>query len=145
VGRRRAESAVLSRSRRRQTSAAHAAAAKSELRGDHGREAARQLHPPDPPSGAAPFDDPKSPSPPPGPPSKSPAAAAPPSWLHGISQTPNGIVLGDVIVAVDGVKVDDCDDLFNAIDTRKSGERVSVDVQRGESVVAVKGVEVVEL
>jgi S1-C subfamily serine protease len=63
-----------------------------------------------------------------------PAAAA---GLRGLQSTPNGIVLGDVIVGVDGTAIDDYDDLYNVLDPRRPGERVKVKVRRGNQLVEV--------
>jgi S1-C subfamily serine protease len=58
-----------------------------------------------------------------------PAARA---GMQGISRTPRGLALGDVIVGIDGKAVNDYDDLYNALDNRKAGERVKVQVRRGD-------------
>jgi S1-C subfamily serine protease len=68
-------------------------------------------------------------------PETSPAAKA---GLRGVSQTTAGVTLGDVIVAVDGAKVDDFDDLYNALDTHHPGDKVDVKVRRGDEVVTLK-------
>ncbi len=48
------------------------------------------------------------------------------------------VVLGDVIVAIDGEAVDDSDELFRKLDNRKVGEKVGVTVVRGEEKVEVE-------
>ena len=53
----------------------------------------------------------------------SPAAAL---GLRGVSRTPRGVALGDVLVAVDGHDVATYDDLYNALDGRQSGEAVTL-------------------
>lgn len=63
-----------------------------------------------------------------------PAARA---GLTGIEQTRRGLTLGDVLVAVGEKKVDDYDDLYNALDERKPGDRVTVRVQRGERLLDI--------
>ena len=42
------------------------------------------------------------------------------------------VALGDVIVEVDGKKVESFDDLYTALEPHKPGDRVRVRVQRGE-------------
>ena len=51
--------------------------------------------------------------------------------LHGIRETATGrIALGDVIVAVEGKPVETMDDLMDAMEKYKVGDRVKVDVMR---------------
>lgn len=57
----------------------------------------------------------------------SPAAKA---GLRGVDQTPNGIVLGDVIVEIDGERIEDYDDLYNTLDKHQPGDVVRVAVIR---------------
>jgi S1-C subfamily serine protease len=57
--------------------------------------------------------------------------------LRGIAQTAQGLVLGDVIIAVGSAKVDDYDDLYNALDAHRAGDKVDVKVRRGEEVVTL--------
>jgi S1-C subfamily serine protease len=56
-----------------------------------------------------------------------PAAKA---GLRGVDQTPNGIVLGDVIVEIDGERIEDYDDLYNTLDKHQPGNVVRVTVIR---------------
>jgi S1-C subfamily serine protease len=65
----------------------------------------------------------------------SPAAK---SGLRGIEQTDRGLLLGDVIVGIDAAKVKDYDDLYNALDAHKAGDKVDVKVVRGDQVVTLK-------
>jgi S1-C subfamily serine protease len=65
----------------------------------------------------------------------SPAEAA---GVQGLKQTPRGIALGDVIVGIDADKVEDYDDLYNALDEHTAGDEVSVKLRRGNDVVEVK-------
>jgi S1-C subfamily serine protease len=51
--------------------------------------------------------------------------------LLGIQSTRDGLVLGDVIIGVDGEKVTSYDDLYNAVDRRRPGDRVKVTILRG--------------
>ncbi|WP_437494147.1 trypsin-like peptidase domain-containing protein [Sorangium sp. So ce1014] len=57
-----------------------------------------------------------------------PAAKA---GLRGLSEGDRGLVLGDVIVGLDGAPVADYDALYNALDGKKPGEKVKVDLLRG--------------
>lgn len=50
--------------------------------------------------------------------------------LSGIEQSVSGIRLGDVIVAVGGERIDDYDDLYNALDKHRPGEKVELAVER---------------
>jgi len=61
----------------------------------------------------------------------SPAAKA---GMRGLRQTPQGLLLGDVIVGIDDEAVADYDDLYNALDGRNPNEKVKVRVARGERV-----------
>ena len=67
--------------------------------------------------------------------SDSPAAKA---GLRGVSQSAQGLSLGDVIVAVGKTKVDDYDDLYNALDQQKPGDVVDVKVLRGDGTETLK-------
>jgi S1-C subfamily serine protease len=64
--------------------------------------------------------------------------------LRGITQTEDGLVLGDVIVGIDETAVNDYDDLYNAVDAHKAGDTVTLKVRRGAGIAALK-VEVTEL
>jgi S1-C subfamily serine protease len=70
-----------------------------------------------------------------------PAAKA---GLRGISRTLGGVTLGDVIVGIGPDKVDDYDDLYNALDKHRAGETVDVKVMRGKELVTLK-IEVIAL
>lgn len=64
------------------------------------------------------------------------AGTAARAGLQGITQTPQGLVLGDVITAVDDQDVQDFDDLYNALDQRHAGDTVNVRINRhGETLV----------
>ena len=66
--------------------------------------------------------------------------------LRGTKKGNDGeIILGDVITAVDGQKVKDFDDLYNAIDKHSAGEKVDVTVKRGEETLVLKGIDLVVL
>jgi len=57
--------------------------------------------------------------------------------VHGLTRSRRGFTLGDVIVGVESEKVDDFDDLYNAIDSRKPGDTVAVKIRRGDAIVSV--------
>jgi S1-C subfamily serine protease len=68
-------------------------------------------------------------------PDGSPASKA---GLKGLTRTPRGLLLGDVIVQIGESKVENYDDFYNALDLRKPGEKVDVVVRRGETQVSLK-------
>ena len=60
-----------------------------------------------------------------------PGGAAANAGLRGVVQTENGdLELGDIIVAIDGEKVDSNDDLFKILDKHKVGDTVSLEIFR---------------
>jgi S1-C subfamily serine protease len=60
-----------------------------------------------------------------------PNGSAAAAGLRGLAQTEEGeIVLGDIIVAIDGEKVSERDDLFRILDKHKVGDVVKVDIYR---------------
>ena len=60
-----------------------------------------------------------------------PGGAAANAGLRGVVQTEEGdLELGDIIISIDGEKVDDNDDLFKILDKHKVGDTVSVGVFR---------------
>jgi S1-C subfamily serine protease len=59
-----------------------------------------------------------------------PGGAAERAGMRGITQTAEGLVLGDVIVGVNDDKVDDFDDLYNLLDQRRAGDKVNVKIRR---------------
>jgi S1-C subfamily serine protease len=65
----------------------------------------------------------------------SPAAAA---GLRGIQRTPRGTFAGDIIVGVDGEKVETFDDLYNALDGRNPGDVAKIHLLRGDSEIEVE-------
>jgi putative serine protease PepD len=61
----------------------------------------------------------------------SPNGSAAAAGLRGLAQTEDGdIVMGDIIVAIDGEKVSERDDLFRILDKHKVGDVVKVDIYR---------------
>jgi S1-C subfamily serine protease len=67
-------------------------------------------------------------------PPDSPAAKA---GMKGITQTPRGIVIGDVIMAVDEKRIETFDDLYSALDAHKADDVVKVTVARGEQTLTL--------
>ena len=60
-----------------------------------------------------------------------PGGAAANAGLRGLVQTEDGdIELGDIIVAIDGQKVANKDDLYKALDKHQVGDTVNVEVVR---------------
>ena len=60
-----------------------------------------------------------------------PGGAAANAGLRGVVQTENGdFELGDIIVAVDGEKVNNNDDLFRILDKHQVGDTVNIEVFR---------------
>jgi S1-C subfamily serine protease len=58
--------------------------------------------------------------------------------LRGLRRLPSGdLALGDVIVAIDGKKVETFDDLYNGLDAHRPGDKVEVGVRRGEQVITL--------
>ena len=50
--------------------------------------------------------------------------------MRGLTETSRGIVLGDVIVEVDDMPIDNEDDLLNVLENREAGDVVEVITQR---------------
>lgn len=69
-----------------------------------------------------------------------PDGAAARAGMRGITQTADGLVLGDVVTGVDQQRVADYDDLYNAIDQHRAGDTVRVRINRqgAELVLPVK-------
>jgi S1-C subfamily serine protease len=67
-----------------------------------------------------------------------PGTPAAKAGLAGLTQAVDGISLGDVIIGIGGEKVDDYDDLYNALDKRKVGDEVEVEVMRSRKVTKLK-------
>ncbi len=60
-----------------------------------------------------------------------PSGSADAAGLRGLMQTDNGdIIMGDIIVAIDGEKVSERDDLFRILDKKQVGDVVKVDIYR---------------
>ena len=58
--------------------------------------------------------------------------------FRGLTRTARGLALGDVIVSVGGQKVESFDDLYNALDTKKAGDKVEVGILRDEKPLTLK-------
>lgn len=67
-----------------------------------------------------------------------PGSNAEKAGLRGVTQTPRGIALGDLIVGIDDAKIDGYDSLYNTLDTHSAGDEVAVKVRRGDQIVTVK-------
>ena len=67
-----------------------------------------------------------------------PDSAASKAGLRGIGQTARGLTLGDVIVGIDAARVEDFDELYNALDAHHAGDKVDVKVRRGDEMVTLK-------
>ena len=50
--------------------------------------------------------------------------------LRALSRTANGVVLGDIIISIDGEKVSDLDDLFRFLDKKQINDTVRVEIVR---------------
>jgi S1-C subfamily serine protease len=62
-----------------------------------------------------------------------PGTPAERAGLQGITQTPTEIVLGDVIVGIDGKRIDDYDALYRTLDTKKPGEKIKMELLRAKA------------
>lgn len=60
----------------------------------------------------------------------SPGTPADRAGLIGLKPTPTGTELGDVIIEIDGKKIEDYDDLYNTLDAHRPGDRVKFVVLR---------------
>jgi S1-C subfamily serine protease len=63
-----------------------------------------------------------------------PAAKA---GLQGLKRTRRGTYIGDIILGVDRYKIENYDDLYNALDHYKPGDRVIIKVERNERVLDI--------
>src|SRR5690606_36770853 len=57
--------------------------------------------------------------------------------LRGLTKTPRGILLGDVIVGVGEDRVNDYDELYTALDAKNADEVVKVTIVRGKECLTV--------
>lgn len=60
-----------------------------------------------------------------------PGTPAERAGIRGLTQTEEGVTLGDIIVKVGDTRVKSYDDLYNALDGKKPGERMRVRIVRG--------------
>ena len=63
-----------------------------------------------------------------------PAAKA---GLRGLSSNARGTFMGDIIIGIDDKKVSNYDQLYNALDAHKPGDKVEVKVRRDGNVVTI--------
>jgi S1-C subfamily serine protease len=68
-------------------------------------------------------------------PAGSPAAAA---GLQGLTRTRRGIAIGDIVIGVDGKRIEHYDDLYTVLDQHKAGDTVRLTVRRGNAAVTVE-------
>ena len=67
-----------------------------------------------------------------------PGTSAANSGLRGVSQTADGsVALGDIIIAIDGEKMDDLDGLYRYLDKKQIGETIQIEVFRNGKTVIV--------
>jgi S1-C subfamily serine protease len=67
-----------------------------------------------------------------------PGGPAEKAGLRGLTESDRGLLLGDVIVGLDGKVIDDYDALYNALDGRKPGEKARVDLLRDRKKISVE-------
>jgi S1-C subfamily serine protease len=60
-----------------------------------------------------------------------PGSPADKAGVTGVEQTSGGIRLGDVIVAIDGERIRNYDDLYNAFDKHRAGDKVEITLSKG--------------
>jgi len=65
-------------------------------------------------------------------------SAAARAGVRGLEPTPDGLVLGDVIVGIGDTAIASYDDLYNALDVHKPGDQVEVTLMRNGKPVKVK-------
>jgi S1-C subfamily serine protease len=61
----------------------------------------------------------------------SPNTPAARAGLRGITRTPAGLELGDVIIEIAGQRINDYDDLYNTLDSHRAGEKLKFVLLRG--------------
>ena len=61
-----------------------------------------------------------------------PTSEAAKAGLKGVTQTRRGIVINDIIIALDGKRIETYDDFYSTLDAHKPGDVVKVTVARGE-------------
>jgi S1-C subfamily serine protease len=62
-----------------------------------------------------------------------PNSEAAKAGLKGITQTRRGLVINDIIIALDGKRIETYDDFYSTLDAHKPGDIVKVTVARGEA------------
>jgi S1-C subfamily serine protease len=58
--------------------------------------------------------------------------------LHGITQTADGLALGNIVVGTGGSAVGSYDDFYNALDEHRAGDEVDVKILRAGHVVTAR-------
>nr|MBA3634613.1 PDZ domain-containing protein [Acidobacteriota bacterium] len=60
-----------------------------------------------------------------------PGGTAERAGIHGLSQNSNGgVILGDIIMSIDGVKMDNLDDLYRFLDKKQIGDTIQAEIFR---------------
>lgn len=67
-----------------------------------------------------------------------PGSALANAGIRGLAQSTNGeIVLGDVIIAIDGAKMNNLDDLYRFLDKKQIGDTVQIEILRNEKTLTI--------
>ncbi len=66
-----------------------------------------------------------------------PGGPADKAGIRPVQSTARGLALGDVIIGIDSQKIDDYDDLYNALDAHQAGDKVKVKLRRGDQTIEV--------
>ncbi len=64
-------------------------------------------------------------------------SAADRAGLRGLSRGGSGVVLGDIIVSIEGEKMKDLDDLYRFLDKKKIGETVQTEIYRNGEIMNI--------
>ena len=64
-------------------------------------------------------------------------SAADRAGLRGLSRGGSGVVLGDIIVSIEGEKMKDLDDLYRFLDKKKIGETVQTEIYRNGEIMTI--------
>jgi S1-C subfamily serine protease len=67
-----------------------------------------------------------------------PGGPAEKAGIRAVESTAQGLALGDVIIGIDQQKIDDYDDLYNALDAHQAADKVKVKLRRGDQTVDVE-------
>lgn len=64
-------------------------------------------------------------------------SAADRAGLRGLSRGGDGVILGDIIVSIEGEKMNDLDDLYRFLDKKKFGDTVQVEIYRDNETMKI--------